>query len=902
MTLKKRKWSIPETIQTSAMDCGPACLKSIAAGYGLNIDYDRLRSLCHTNVDGTSISNLEDVLKEFGFDVIQQAIPLDFVINDPKRYLPSITFIDLGNENLHFNVIWRKNSNKVQIMDPSSGRRIENIASFVKKMHFPKSIVSIDDWRSFAFSKDFIEQLQNNLVKNMKILTANAEAVVNSILGKSSYRSIAELDALIRFIGELNLELKTKFTKNDRATFFNEMLNKILVEDQSIKNIIPKDCWYARYFDDQLININEIILVAPIFLTIKSPPKAVAELQREKGQNANFSINTGNKKSPISLGLNRYNLDPVELSFLGVAIIFSAFALIAQFFIFKFLTGYFQLTGEPSYKGALFVGLISVLIINAFVEYPILSIVKRFGRKIEGLYRINFINKLKQIRNEYFETRLKSDMFDRIHSVSKMRNMPRSTQRRLEVQIKLVAKIFGLWYVFPQAFGLILAFLGLTFILSNKVSKFMQEIDLSRRVNLSALVQYNADAFMGAEVLKSQNCYDSFWREYRVALSRWKLSVLKFNSSHTMSTAIYAIYSTTFCFALTYLYFKIMPASADAYLFLIWMVNITDIVNRLPELALEKVGYINHRERLEEPLRAEEIREDGIKIQGVDNVVKAGVNLEFKNVVISRGGKKVLNGVNLSISAGEHVAIVGRSGSGKSTILGCLLGKWVPSEGEILVNGDQVSAESIRSIFPYIAWVDPDTKIWNQTLYNNIVYSTKSWGGSSHLGRVQTAAIAPLLQSLAKGSQTNLGEDGGTISGGEGQRVRFARALNQANVRLALLDEPLRGLEKDTRIDLLYEARNHWREATMLCVMHEIALASEFDKVIVVDSGVVVEVGEPRRLLRKKSYFADMLESEQQMNLDLWKRSSWKKFYLANHKVVEGIEVDTIESLTKLAR
>lgn len=125
------------------------------------------------------------------------------------------------------------------------------------------------------------------------------------------------------------------------------------------------------------------------------------------------------------------------------------------------------------------------------------------------------------------------------------------------------------------------------------------------------------------------------------------------------------------------------------------------------------------------------------------------------------------------------------------------------------------------------------------------------------------AELQSLLERLPYGLESALGEGGGLISGGEGQRVRLGRSLMRQDARLVLLDEAFRGLERPLRRRLLERARGIWSKSTLLCVAHDIADAIAFDRVLVIESGRIVEDGSPSSLrLRPDSRFSAMYTAE----------------------------------------
>ena len=142
---------------------------------------------------------------------------------------------------------------------------------------------------------------------------------------------------------------------------------------------------------------------------------------------------------------------------------------------------------------------------------------------------------------------------------------------------------------------------------------------------------------------------------------------------------------------------------------------------------------------------------------------------------------------------------------------------------------------------------------------------------------IDAAALRGVLRNLPHGLQTNLGEGGALISGGEGQRVRLGRAFAQRDVRLALLDEPFRGMDRDHRSALLVDARKRWHGVTLLCVTHDVAETKLFDRVLVIDDGRVLEDDQPERLAATPSRYQRLLDAEREVLGQLWDGKDWRR-------------------------
>ncbi|CAA9510062.1 MAG: Coenzyme F420-dependent N5,N10-methylene tetrahydromethanopterin reductase and related flavin-dependent oxidoreductases, partial [uncultured Solirubrobacteraceae bacterium] len=234
--------------------------------------------------------------------------------------------------------------------------------------------------------------------------------------------------------------------------------------------------------------------------------------------------------------------------------------------------------------------------------------------------------------------------------------------------------------------------------------------------------------------------------------------------------------------------------------------------------------------------------------------------------------REVLSPTTLRIAPGEHVALVGISGAGKSTLLSLALGLADPSDGEVRVDGRPLANGGAHALWPHVAWVEPQVRIWNRDLRDNVA----PLGEDDRVAALVRAAELDTVAARVGGEP--LGADGGLLSGGEGQRVRLARALDREGVRLAVLDEPLRGLDRGQRQRLLVTARERWRAATLLCATHDVGEALHFDRILVLEDGKVVADGPPAQLLAASDApLGAMLDAERALRDELDAGGGWRR-------------------------
>jgi ATP-binding cassette subfamily B protein len=136
--------------------------------------------------------------------------------------------------------------------------------------------------------------------------------------------------------------------------------------------------------------------------------------------------------------------------------------------------------------------------------------------------------------------------------------------------------------------------------------------------------------------------------------------------------------------------------------------------------------------------------------------------------------------------------------------------------------------------------------------------------------------------------KTELGEGGGLVSGGEGQRVRLGRAMHRPGSRLVLLDEPFRGLDREKRRKLLAEARRHWQAATLMCVTHDVGETLGFPRVLVIEDGRIIEDGDPGTLAKDaNSRYRQLLDAEDAVRRGLWESAEWRRLVIDDGRLQE---------------
>ncbi|MGH7164926.1 MAG: ABC transporter ATP-binding protein, partial [Nitrospiraceae bacterium] len=226
-------------------------------------------------------------------------------------------------------------------------------------------------------------------------------------------------------------------------------------------------------------------------------------------------------------------------------------------------------------------------------------------------------------------------------------------------------------------------------------------------------------------------------------------------------------------------------------------------------------------------------------------------SLDFKGVTFRyEGGEQpALIGIDLTVKAGEILAMVGSSGSGKTTLASLVPRFYEPTEGAILVDGQDIRECTLRSLRNQIGIVSQDTVLFDDTVMNNIAYGRE---GSTEEEVVKAAMLAyahDFIQRLPDGYRTLIGENGVKLSGGERQRLAIARAILR-DPPILILDEATSSLDSESERIVQLALANLMKNRTTLVIAHRLSTVQNADRIAVLDHGRIVELGTHESLLQ----------------------------------------------------
>jgi len=795
-----RRFWIPEVLQTSLMDCGPAALKALLDGFGIQVSYDTLRERCATDVDGTSISALARLGSEFGLHGAELLVPRDNFCLPEARCLPAIVVTRGSSGQLHFIVVWKRWGPFLQILDPSSGRRWvhqRRVLAWMPDLPIP---LSEHKWRRWAASEDALAPLRARLGR-LGVRGARARALIALAAADPSWRAFGALDAGARMLATW-VQARAVRRGREVARLLEALLRGATGgTGPGGFEVPPAFHWVSERAaaPGKLIARGSVIVhfearPAPRRDTRSADELPLVPVQRELGPMRLLwrllRADSGERWLLVLLALGcGALLMPLEGLLLRVLLDLER----------ELMLDYQRVAGV----GALWVAVAVGLWLDVWAG----SAVRRAGRRLELELRAALLEQLPRLPDHYLQSRPSSDMAARAHALHLLRDVPALWAQLARAGCGLLALSAALAWLYPEGWLGVLCLglaAGLVPLLARRP---VSELALRLRTHQSSLGRFHLDALLGVSPIRAHAAERAVTSEHERLLTEWASTAQALHVRQSALLGLQSLLTHALALGLVVAYAVQRADAAQLLLVALWALGVPGLAAQVVGVTLALRSLRGVVLRLLAPLDAARVPVD--EAQPVQAPPGAGVELVLERASVRAGGHTLLEAAELQIAAGSHVAIVGASGAGKSSLLGLFLGWLAPSSGSVRVDGELLDASRLARLRESTAWIDPAVRLWDQSLYDNLVFGDDEQP-QRRLGTALAGSdLSELLEQLPEGLQAGLGEGGVRLSGGQGQRVRLGRGLMRQQARLVLLDEPFRGLERERRRELLRRVREH---------------------------------------------------------------------------------------------
>ena len=250
------------------------------------------------------------------------------------------------------------------------------------------------------------------------------------------------------------------------------------------------------------------------------------------------------------------------------------------------------------------------------------------------------------------------------------------------------------------------------------------------------------------------------------------------------------------------------------------------------------------------------------------NILLAG-NINFNHVdfIYPHTGIQALKNFNLSIKKGQKIAIVGRTGSGKSTVAQLLLRMYDVTKGNLELEGTDIREINIKKLREQISYVPQDGFLFSDTVENNILFGLEKASADFVEKAAKQASVHGEISGFPLQFQTMIGERGVTLSGGQKQRISIARALVKEH-GLVIFDDCLSAVDAKTEKEIITSLYEYLENKTAIIITHRIFSLFHFDKIVVMEDGEIVEEGSHENLLNRDGYYAELYNRQQKQDTE----------------------------------
>jgi ATP-binding cassette subfamily B protein len=919
-SVPKQRLFVPKVLPTSPVDCGAAVLKSVLKGFRIPVSYEHLRQACRTQVDGTSIDGVEKLAVQLGLEAEQVMLPVDHLLLPKSHALPAIVLARQPDGSAHFVVAWRLMGPFVQVMDPSSGRRWPTRRRFLDEVYVHTFPIAAAAWREWAGSDEFCTPLRQRLAA-LKLDNTVARHLVDMALQDPGWRSLAALDAVTRMLDcivragglKRGREIKQGFER-----FFEQARKDISsgVPD-SQDALVPPAYWSVLPSQEK----DQLVLQGAVLVRIRGRRRKSTPTDQpaQESKDAEPESATARRESRYQPEREIWRLlragGLLHPAVLMIALILAAIGVTVEALLLQGVIAIAQelnlIEHRLQFIGGVLIFFFALLLTQLFVA----ASTSRLGIQFEVRLRAAFLKKIPRLGIHYFDRLLISDMTLQSYAFRQIYDVPEFASQLLQTGFQMILTALGIMWLDPPSTPLVIAAtifsVGVPFVTAPILIRLFAPVITC----LFALNRFCLDSLLGLIPVQTHKAERAIQREHESALVEWMHAMRKHDRVFIIFQTVTRLVNTALAVLILFGYVVRGGEARNVLLLLYWTFNLpilgTQLAIPLRRYPIRRHGLMQMVEfghAPEEALRlssaVQETHEDehvnvqdpagDHKVEGSKPQPKAsGLAILMENVVVQLDGQTILAGIDLSLKAGEHIAIVGPSGAGKSSLVGILLGWYWPTMGRVLVDGKLLTGQRVQLLRREIAWVDPTVQLWNRSLLYNLRYG--SHGPKSQISQaIAGADLIDVLTRLPQGLQTVLGEGGKLVSGGEGQRVRMGRAMLHSDVRLAILDEPFRGLDRAKRHALLTNARQYWQDVTLICVTHDVGETRDFDRVLVIEEGRIVEDDAPFRLIAQPtSRYRSLLEAERAVRQGLWASVNWRRLWLEDKRLSERKQTNT---------
>lgn len=482
------------------------------------------------------------------------------------------------------------------------------------------------------------------------------------------------------------------------------------------------------------------------------------------------------------------------------------------------------------------------------------------ANRIDLALIVGFIRHTLRLPLNFFESRYVGDIISRVQENRKIQRFLSGEALSILLDLLTVFIYVGLmlWYSWKMAL-LALVIVPPFALLAVIATPFLQRISREIFNAVANESSYLIEALTGVRTVKATAVEQTVrwhWEELlnKEIKTNFSGQVIS-NRLQIFSNTIQALVTTLLLWYGAYLVIQNQLTIGQLVAFNMLLGNIITPFQRLIVLWNQLQEVVIAVERINDVLDTEP--EEDLQNQSRQNLPQIKGNIRFENVTFRyhpESDVNILENINFEVKPGQTVALVGRSGSGKTTISKLVIGLYPPTDGKVLIDGQDITSLSLRSLRQQVGVVDQDTFLFGGTIRENISLGHPGAALAEVIEAATLAGADEFIKKLPMGYETQIGEGGGLLSGGQRQRIAIARAL-LGNPRLLILDEATSHLDTESERIIQQNFNTILKGRTTLVIAHRLSTVQNADLILVLDRGVLVESGTHDELMSKRGQY-----------------------------------------------
>ena len=535
-------------------------------------------------------------------------------------------------------------------------------------------------------------------------------------------------------------------------------------------------------------------------------------------------------------------------------------------FMANYKTDYFQKVIDGFAAGTLtFAGVITyglILLVNYCMNYLDNYPEKKLEYGIYLDFKLLSLRKISTIDYTEYQKIGTGKLVQRIENGSSAgRNVVFNFWLRLirDLLPTIVFSVYFIWKIDKKITYILFVGYILIFIITNILLKFLYKIKEKILNSEELFNHFLVRGFMEMLVFRMSKQFPSEIKKTRSAKEDIVSSKVKMNMIHEAFFTIFALLVAMLDIGILFYAWKTKNLTVGSIVALIALIE-----NAYTPIAIFNVLYVQYKLDKASYKRFEEFLDlkDDNQLRNGDAIHTDIGEISIKNLSFQFEERKIIDDLSLVIKRGQKIAFVGESGSGKSTVIKILLGLLKYNQGEIYLGDMELSGICLNNLYDRVSYISQDVPVFDGTIKENLVFE-KNVSEEQMLDAVREVQLSHLIENLAEGLDTEIGEKGTCLSGGEKQRLAFARLWFE-NPELVVLDEATSAMDNLTEENVMKSVMKKMKDKTVIAIAHRLNSIAGFDRIILFREGKIVGQGTFEELLHTDSYFKELYNANVQ--------------------------------------